>query len=543
MNGTTIPFHSGELEAQRRAGAGDVASWATGFIRSFMPEQHREFYTALPFLVVSTGDEEGRVWTTILEGPPGFVASPDPRTLNLAMQPDLLDPIAATLRSGTDIGVLGIEPATRRRNRLSGSTRPEGDGIAIDVRQTFGNCPQYIREREWRRVERTEPATVKTAKELSADQVARIEAADTLFIGTGHRAEEDAASNGYDASHRGGEPGFVQVVDANRLRIPDYAGNNFFNTIGNLVADSRVGLLFVDFATGGLLQVTGRAEVDWTASGADDPAVRRIIDVTVEAVVERPAALSLRWERDDSAVRRLAITRKVVEAEGVASFYLAPVDDQPLAPFEAGQHLPIELNVPGKAAKVRRTYSLSGAPTGETYRLTVKREPEGVASRFLHDGVDVGDVIETRRPSGDFVVSCGQCPLVFVSAGVGLTPMLAMLHTIAMEAGSRRAWFVHGTRDGAHHALREEVDRLLGTRPNFGKRVLYSRPRAEDRLGQDYDAEGRVTAEMLLALDAGPDAHYMLCGPPAFLADIRSGLEAAGVPAENVEFETFGPTG
>ncbi|MEM8813803.1 MAG: pyridoxamine 5'-phosphate oxidase family protein [Pseudomonadota bacterium] len=537
------PFHVGELEAQERAGVGDVASRVAGFIRDFMPQQHRDFYASLPFLVVSSGDEAGRVWITLLEGPDGFIRSPDQETLTLGTELDPLDPLAPTLQAGSDIGVVGIELATRRRNRLSGTLSPNGNGFTLDVRQTFGNCPQYIHEREWHRVANPNEKSALRSDHLTAEHIARIGAADTLFIGTGYQGEADARSTGYDASHRGGEPGFVNIVDRNRLRIPDYAGNNFFNTIGNLLSNPRVGLVFVDFGTGGLLHVTGRAEIDWEPDPAREPGARRAIEVTIETVVDRPSALSLRWDTDGSAVRSLTVSRKESEAEGITSFYLSSKDGRPLPTFEAGQHLPIELEVPGQTGKVRRSYSLSGSPGAEGYRLSIKREPDGIASRHMHDVVKEGDVIDARRPSGDFVVTCNQCPLVLASAGIGLTPMLSMLHATAGDSDDRPIWFVHGARNGSQHALRDEVDGLVKDRPRVSKQVIYSRPNNEDRLGHDYDSVGHVTAETLLGLKAGPNAHYMLCGPAAFIADIQSGLEAAGVPADQIHFETFGPAG
>lgn len=304
-----------------------------------------------------------------------------------------------------------------------------------------------------------------------------------------------------------------------------------------------MGLLFVDFETGGLLQITGRAQVDWAPKDVNDPGARRMIDVTVEAVVDRAGALSLRWETDATRVRRLAVTRKVAESTDITSFYLSPIDGRPLVPFKAGQHLPVELEIPRQPGKVRRAYSLSGAPADDGYRLSIKREAKGVASRFMHDAVAVGDIIEARRPTGDFVIPCSQCPLVLASAGVGLTPMVSMLHAAAGTTGARPVWFVHGARNGANHALRDEVDRLAKAHPTLSTLVLYSKPGMGDLVGRDYDAVGRVTAESLLNLNAGPEAHYLLCGPAQFLADIRSGLEAAGVRPDQIHFETFGPTG
>lgn len=298
MTPESSPFHAGEREAQRRAEVGDVTA---RFIRDYMPDQHRAFFAKLPFLVVAGGDEEGQPWVTIVEGPPGFASSPDPRRLAVAacLQPE--DPLAAALSAGAAIGILGIELATRRRNRANGLIRAADDGFVFEVRQSFGNCPRHIHQRAWRFAEPARGAEARASRRLGADQQARIAAADTLFIGSGYRAGEDRPSDGYDASHRGGPPGFVRgSSDGTRLRIPDYAGNNFFNTIGNLLCDPRVALLFVDFETGGLLHIAGRASVDWAPQDCHDPNGRRVIDVTVEKVIDRPAALTLRW-RDESA--------------------------------------------------------------------------------------------------------------------------------------------------------------------------------------------------------------------------------------------------
>ena len=351
MLGQDTPFHPGELAAQERAGAGDIAVRAAPFIRDFMPDQHRAFYEAQPFFVASASDAEGRIWATIVEGADGFVRSPNARTLDVHTQIHVSDPLANPLQSGTDIGLIGIELATRRRNRLSGRTRQTDTGFSIDIRQSFGNCPQYINERHWWRVARPKTVEVHRSASLSDAQIARIKAADTLFIGSGQRRREDVVSNGFDASHRGGAPGFVHVQSPTRLHIPDYAGNNFFNTIGNLLENPRIGLLFVDFATGGLLHLSGRAQIDW-APNAETGALR-VIEVDVEAVVDRPAALALRWAEDPQAMRKLVVTDKVKESEDITSFYLAPTDGAPLTQFHAGQHLPDRF----KASRARNANS------------------------------------------------------------------------------------------------------------------------------------------------------------------------------------------
>lgn len=540
MTDSNQPFHAGELEAQRRAGAGDVASWASGFIRDYLPEQHRKFHTSLPFLVVAAADPQGRPWVTLLEGPEGFVRSPDAKTLEIATQLNGGDPLAQSFADGAEIGVLGIELATRRRNRLSGRLRPKAGGLTLDVRQTFGNCPQYISEREWRHAAPAQDIDAQWSDELTLSQTARIRKADTFFIGTGYEAGDQRPSSGFDASHRGGPAGFVEVVDDRHLRIPDYPGNNFFNTIGNLLKDPRVGLLFIDFDTGGLLHITGRAEIEWEAGNAD---AQRMIHVTIDRIVDRPGASSLRWTAENSSLRPLAITDKIEETADITSFYLAATDGAPLDGFEAGQHLPIELQVPGQAGSTKRTYSLSGAPGDKHYRLSIKREPKGIASRFMHDVLQPGNVINARRPSGDFVIPCSQCPLILVSAGVGITPMLSMLHAVTTEKHNRSVWFVHVAKNEKTHAHQDEVDRLLRSQRNCNLLTFYSQSENGDIENQSFVRKGRVSAQALLDLDAGPDAHYMLCGPANFLSDIRTGLETSNVPSAQIHFETFGPAG
>ncbi len=201
------------------------------------------------------------------------------------------------------------------------------------------------------------------------------------------------------------------------------------------------------------------------------------------------------------------------------------------------------MQIPGQRGTSKRSYSLSGPQQQEHfYRISVKREDKGLVSRYLHDATREGSVIEAQSPSGDFVVPCAKCPLVLVSAGVGLTPMLSALHANSGQ-DDRDVWYVHGTRNRLHHALSDEVDALVAANPRLHKRVFYSRPEATDTLGKDYEVHGRVTVQSLLDLGAGPEAQYMLCGPAAFLADFQLGLEAAGVPADNIHFETFGPSG
>lgn len=289
------PFHAGELEAQARAGE---SSRGAG-IRDFMPDQHRDFFALLPYLFAAGRDASGKPIATILTGPEGFVTSPAPNALAIAALPASGDPADAALSVGAPIGLLGLDLRTRRRNRANGVIGGrDGGGLMVSVSQSFGNCAKYIQLRQ----HESAPASTAAAEELSsldAAAIALIAEADTLFIASG-------SESGLDISHRGGRPGFVRI-EGGRLTVPDFAGNSYFNTFGNLLREPATSLLFIDFAKGDLLQLQGTAEVVWNGeelAGIDG--ARRLLHVEVTCAWRRKAALPLRWSEPEPAPTTLA---------------------------------------------------------------------------------------------------------------------------------------------------------------------------------------------------------------------------------------------
>jgi ferredoxin-NADP reductase len=210
-----------------------------------------------------------------------------------------------------------------------------------------------------------------------------------------------------------------------------------------------------------------------------------------------------------------------------------------LPAFRAGQHLPLELHLPGGFGKVQRSYSLSGDPSDGRYRISVKREAQGLVSRILHDVFPVGGFLDAGRPSGDFALPDAKSPLVLASAGIGITPLLSMLHQLAGEEGTRPVWFVHSARDGDHHAFRKEVQALAKDKPNVQIITHYTRPLPSDVPGYDFDHAGRISAAGLVALSGRADTRYLLCGPAVFLAELEEGLQREGVLQEQIRFESF----
>lgn len=299
------PFHPGEMAVQTLAGSREaMAEVGARLIRTAMPEQHRQFFAQLPFLVVGALDADGQPWATLLNGTPGFAHSPDPTLLRVDALPPETDPLYGAMTPGAPVGMLGLEPSTRRRNRVNGPiVDADARGFAIRVAQSFGNCPQYIRKREITPDGHDDtPQADLPQTSLDDDAQWQIASADTFFVAT-HYAGEDASERnaGTDVSHRGGKPGFVRVEDAHTLTWPDFRGNAFYNTLGNLHANPRAGLVFVDFASGDFLHIAGDAEILWqdeTQSGFEG--AQRLVRMKVREVRRVRRALPAQW-RDGEA--------------------------------------------------------------------------------------------------------------------------------------------------------------------------------------------------------------------------------------------------
>lgn len=264
-------FHQGERELQSRAGVRDkMERIGRQLIHDQLTEEHCRFYEQLPCVLVGHVDGRGRPWASVLTGSPGFIRCLDAHTLRIEARPAAGDPLQAGLVPDNSIALLGIDLQTRRRNRVSGRiSAVASDRIALSVLQAFGNCPRYIQRRElleggWESADVPEVRGVEQLEGRARDMIA---GADTFFVASHSGRAGDAVSRGADVSHRGGRPGFIRIDDTRTLTVPDYAGNRFFNTLGNFLVDPRAGLLFVDFTTGDILMLTGTVEI------LEDPAL------------------------------------------------------------------------------------------------------------------------------------------------------------------------------------------------------------------------------------------------------------------------------
>lgn len=576
------PFHRGEREIQTRLGVREqVEAIGQRFIRDHLPDEHRAFYAQLPFLLIGAIDKSGRPWASILAGHPGFVRSPDPSTLEIHAHPIAGDPLNDCLSQGAPVGLLGIEYPSRRRNRMTGKVKTLDERhITIKVDQSFGNCPQYIQARDFDLLPAIdnlgEARPRQNLEHLDERACALISQADHFYIAT--HFSENAADRacGADVSHRGGKPGFVRVDGDRRLTYPDFVGNNHFNTLGNLLLNPHAGLLFIDFDSGDLLYLTCTAEIIWNSEeGQAFDGAERLVSFTLDRGLMIEQALPIRWHFKDyspslektgswaevaeqarsrnegNIYRNYRVLKVVRESEVISSFYLQPEDGGGVACHKAGQFLPIEIRPPGLETSIQRTYTISNAPNGATYRLSIKREPAaqpelpaGVASNYFHDQVRAGDLIRAMSPRGKFILDESSTrPVVLISAGVGITPMISMLEALVNDSvgcgGHRGVWFVHGASHGSAQAFAPHVRALAKDRPWLRVHVRYSRPAEGDREGRDYDSAGHVDIDLLKSLLPFDDYEFYLCGPAPFMASLYAGLQALNVADERIHYEFF----
>jgi uncharacterized protein len=292
-------WHAGELAMQRSAGVADrMAEVGKRGIRDHLIDQHRQFYPLLPFVVLGAVDPAGNAWATLRGGRPGFMQATSRHRLSIRVPRDSGDPADAGMEDGVGLGLLGIDLSTRRRNRLNGPvSRNGGEGFDLLVEQSYGNCPQYIRMREFSFTRDPAKLSAEAAilQEAADDRIrALIQSADTLFVAS--YVEREAGHRQVDVSHRGGKPGFVRIDPDGVITVPDFAGNLFFNTLGNFLVNPKGGLAFPDWETGGLLQLTGDVEVILDSPEIKDfQGAERLWRFRPHQVIYRPNALPLRW--------------------------------------------------------------------------------------------------------------------------------------------------------------------------------------------------------------------------------------------------------
>jgi uncharacterized protein len=293
-------FHEGELFAQQQVGEEMMARQNAQIITETIAKGALKFIAQQRLVVLSSVDAQQHVWASVLLGSPGFIDSIDPQTIEFDLTKVILnpeDPLWANIQIESQIGILAIELASRRRLRINGKVACiTSDRLELNVLESYPNCPKYIQRRHL--IDNPNSAVAKQSSEpqfgqfLTSKHQDWIKSADTLFVASVH------PQRGADASHRGGNPGFVQILDDRSLRIPDYSGNSMFNTLGNLVVNPQAGLVFLDFARSRTLQLTGKVFIQWHLDDGNDPTggTCRYWDLMIDRWIETDLPRSLNWE-------------------------------------------------------------------------------------------------------------------------------------------------------------------------------------------------------------------------------------------------------
>ncbi|GGK01026.1 flavohemoprotein [Lentibacillus kapialis] len=246
--------------------------------------------------------------------------------------------------------------------------------------------------------------------------------------------------------------------------------------------------------------------------------------------------------------REFIVAEKIQETSDIVSFCLKPADGRPIAPYQAGQYLTIKADIEGEPHTHMRQYSLSGPSGKDFYKISVKREkgygnvPDGIVSSYLHDQVSEGDSLSFSAPAGDFTIASEKDPIVLLSGGIGMTPVVGMLDTLAETEPERPVTFIHATQNSSAHAMKEHIERTVAENKNMSSFVCYERPSDHDRTTLNYDKEGFVDLPWLQSILAcGSNADFYCCGPAPFMKAVDQGLEEWGVSSANRHYELFNP--
>lgn len=573
------PFHKHEQMLQERVGKRDVMeNFARKVVRSYLPEQHREFYSQLPYIILGSVDEHGDTWASIIAGQPGFISSPTPTSLDLVLRIANGDPLKESIkRIGTSIGMLGINLENRRRNRVNVRVTNVVDDVAnLSVDQSFGNCPQYIQSRTLNYSSvahaKSEVGDFDSFTQLDRHATALIEHADTFFVSSFIVETNDPTREGVDVSHRGGRPGFIKV-DGDTLTIPDYPGNYHFNTLGNFLANPKAGLMFPNFETGDILTLTGSTEILWEdhpevkyfngaqrawrfrvkkgkwlrkalpfATRFNQYSVNSEMTGTWREAEQRKAAEKLRSEWQP-----MKLVKVVEESSVIKSFYFQHAKDKALLPFEAGQFMTVKVPSQDIQNPLIRTYTVSSAPHDPYYRISVKKEPSGAASNLMHDTLSIGDIIEAKYPSGHFYIdTVEKRPAVLIAGGVGVTPMISMAqHTLNEAIRTRHLRPMHifcAAKNSKQRAFHQAFKQIAQDSSNaIHYYSLLSQPDSNDKPGKDFNGSGRLTADVFKQVLNLDDYDFYICGPSSFMQSMYDELMTLGVRDSRIYAEAFGP--
>jgi len=552
------PFHQGELDVQKLAKESDIAQRNGSVISNKILPGVIPFINQQNILIVSSIDTQGKVWVSVLIGNPGFISAPNNTSLILHTRSiinNANDPFWQNIKTSPKVGLLAIELSTRRRFRVNGNIQPnDNTHFTITVEQAYPNCPKFIQRRQLRfpkSVIKQNSLTSTKGSTLSNEQLQLVTEADSFYVGSAcSNGKMSNTNNAFtskfdkfscDASHRGGYPGFVEVIEGKRLRIPDYQGNSMFNTLGNIQNYPKAGLVFVDFEKGILLQITGDATILWDQNDPSNKTggTQRFWDLEIKAWQQTHLPKELVWDffdysphnpretenkLDHTQQLKLKVAQVKQKSDLINQYRLVDSEDGILPAFEPGAHLPITLSLADDQTVERHYSLLSSHHENRYYEIAVQREENGRGgSKYIHQHLTEDSIITAKPPSNEFSLSPTGMHTILIAGGIGITPILSMLRAVVEKQSSFEIHYTAKTE--ADLAYQEEVIALAKDKAHF----YFSQGKNANRLDLKH---------LLSARDR--DSHIFLCGPVRMLEAVRDlGIEF-NWQENHIHFENFG---
>lgn len=535
-------FHQGELTVQALANEADIAQ------RNGVVISKHIIKGALPFIaqqfmaVISSIDENNHIWTSVLFGEPGFIQAPDDQHIVLNSQQIIqqpTDPLWQNIKHNTQVGVLIIELNTRRRLRVNGNiTQVDKELFEITVAQAYPNCPKYIQRRQptlSKDLLAQNTSSSKLGQELTTEQIELISQSDSFFVGSG------VTNHHNDASYRGGQPGFIKINGHNQLVIPDYQGNSMFNTLGNIELHPYAGLTFIDFTHNKLLQLTGTAKILWHQDDEHNHTggTKRYWQFNITNWQETQLAVNLNWtffdysphnpksqKNTDLSYTGLSLVVNDIQqkSDKVKVFRLSAKDNRALPAFEAGSHLPININLSEKNTVLRHYSIISSNQNKDFYDIAVQQEEQGRGgSNYLHKQLKIGDVLHTKQPVNAFSLSSTGKHHILIAGGIGITPILSMLRQLSENNESVELHYSVKTKEDL--IFKAEILHLAGINAHF----YYSQEQKPNK----------INLKTLLSAQHN-SSHVYVCGPVSLITAIKDQARQNDWPTHHIHYESFG---
>ncbi|MFC3120003.1 FAD-binding oxidoreductase [Agaribacter flavus] len=556
-------YHRGELAAQNKAGTrGAAAELARGKDSKLsFSSGHDRFIAAQSFAILaSVNVKTSEIWVTPLFGERGDIQAQTENQLSIAMRCIPQNDPIKKIENGAHLSLLCIDLNKRTRHRINGIANnidSNNATLSLCINEYAPNCPKYINRRKLIKKKNEIPAINTDARQVQRNELTQadsefIQTMDTLWIGS------FAPEGGADCNHRGGKLGFVRVVSPNTIEWPEYRGNGMFFTSGNLEICSRAGVTLLNFETGDILQMTGNAMVDWEHDGSYEGATRKIT-FHIKQIIYTENVTNHRWERldyspynpvisgvesevENSEYPKTATLVKIVsESSNIKTFRFIVADRIAFLP---GQYATFEFSgIPNGSKSEIRTWTLSESPNSiigdNTLDITVKRVPKGLVTNWLHDNAQIGLQVKLNGIQGELTAisldekyhkPCVPENLLLISAGIGITPNLAMIRGIGAFSlqESCNITMVHVDRTESDVIRLGELKRRASTYPNFTLNLVLT------------GEQGRLTKDGLASLVSKPQHQSaFICGPAGFMNTMIEYLVTLGVKPQNIHTESF----